>query len=73
MRTLRNTPLKRGDVVDTRSAVSGRSYGEPVIVTDARAGNERRVAEGGGYECRTATPAEVAQAQRENRIVTDIG
>jgi hypothetical protein len=71
MRTHRNTSAKLGDVIDVRSAVSGRSYGEPIIVTDTRADANRAMCGEGGWECRTATPAEVKAAGQNVKVVYD--
>jgi hypothetical protein len=69
MRTHRNCSARRGDVIDVRSGVSGRSYGDPVIVTDQRTPADRPCCAEGGHECRKATPSEVAAARAADRVI----
>lgn len=70
MRTHRNASAKLGTVLDVRSMVSGNSYGQPVIVTDPRASSNRAMCAEGGWECREATPQEIAQARADGNFYT---
>lgn len=58
---------KQGDVIGVRS-IHGNVYAY-AIVTDKNATGH--VPGNSGYECRTATPAEVSRAQKEGNYRTE--
>lgn len=64
-------PARTGDVIVTKGSGNAPGAGgtiSTVIVTDEKANGS--VSDGGGYSCRDATPAEIARAEKENRIST---